>query len=186
MRDASTRGETVGAGGSIRNTTFENYIAAARCITGQSGWVIRMAVPKRSPCPRWRVSSTMLEAPIKMAKMDIHLVRKARMFIVTTSGFAYFASNFGIPPAVVNAISSVGLLWSVDTRFALNPIHTRNGRMLSQREPMSEQWCWAHPTHEILPHAVLTVSENSAAEIIETVKEVFARLRDASRRRVPP
>jgi putative glycosyltransferase (TIGR04372 family) len=73
-------------------------------------------------------------SPDQMAKMDIHLVRKARMFIGTTSGFAYVASNFGIPTAMVNAISSVGLLWSVDTRFALKPIHTRDARMLSQRQ----------------------------------------------------
>ncbi len=36
------------------------------------------------------------------------------------------------------------------------------------------QWRWAYPTHESLARAGLTVSENSADEILETVKEVFA------------
>jgi putative glycosyltransferase (TIGR04372 family) len=174
MRDASTRGETVGAGESIRNTTFENYISAVRYITDQGGWVIRMGGSKAPALPPMDRVIDYARSPDQMAKMDIHLVRKARMFVGTTSGFAYVASNFGIPTAMVNAISSVGLLWSVDTRFALKPIHTRDGRMLSQREATSERWRWAYPTHESLARAGLTVSENSPDEILETVKEVFA------------
>jgi putative glycosyltransferase (TIGR04372 family) len=174
MRDASTRGDTVGAGESIRNTTFDNYIAAVRYITDQGGWVIRMGGSKAPALPPMARVIDYARSPDQMPKLDIHLVRKARMFIGTTSGFAYVASNFGIPTAMVNAISSVGLLWSVDTRFALKPIHTRDGRMLSQREATSEQWRWAYPTHESLARAGLTVSENTADEILETVKEVFA------------
>jgi len=174
MRDASTRGETVGAGESIRNTTFENYISAVRYITDQGGWVIRMGGSKAPALPPMTRVIDYARSSDQMAKMDIHLVRKARMFIGTTSGFAYVASNFGIPTAMVNAISSVGLLWSVDTRFALKPVLTRDGRMLSQREATSEQWRWAYPTHESLARAGLSVSENSADEILETVKEVFA------------
>jgi putative glycosyltransferase (TIGR04372 family) len=174
MRDASTRGETVGAGESIRNTTFDNYISAVRYITDQGGWVIRMGGSKAPALPPMTRVIDYARSPDQMAKMDIHLVRKARMFIGTTSGFAYVASNFGIPTAMVNAISSVGLLWSVDTRFALKPVLTREGRMLSQREATSEQWRWAYPTHESLERRGLSVSENSADEILETVKEVFA------------
>jgi putative glycosyltransferase (TIGR04372 family) len=174
MRDASTRGETAGAGESIRDTTFENYVAAVRYVTDQGGWVIRMGGSRAPALPLMARVIDYARSPDQMAKMDIHLVRKARMFIGTTSGFAYVASNFGIPTAMVNAISSVGLLWSVDTRFAPKPIHTRDGRMLSQREATSEQWRWAYPTYESLARAGLAVSENSADEILETVKEVFA------------
>jgi putative glycosyltransferase (TIGR04372 family) len=174
MRDASTRGETVGAGESIRNTTFENYVSAVRYITDQGGWVVRMGGSKAPALPPMARVIDYARSPDQIAKMDIHLVRNARMFIGTTSGFAYVASNFGIPTAMVNAISSVGLLWSVDTRFALKPVLTRDGRMLSQREATSEQWRWAYPTHESLARAGLSVSENSADEILETVKEVFA------------
>jgi putative glycosyltransferase (TIGR04372 family) len=174
MRDASTRGETVGVGESIRNTTFENYVSAVRYITDQGGWVIRMGGSKAPALPPMTRVIDYARSPDQMAKMDIHLVRRARMFIGTTSGFAYVASNFGIPTAMVNAISSVGLLWSVHTRFALKPILTRDGRMLSQREATSEHWRWAYPTHESLARAGLSVSENSADEVLETVKEVFA------------
>jgi putative glycosyltransferase (TIGR04372 family) len=106
--------------------------------------------------------------------MDIHLMRRARMFIGTTSGFAYVASSFGIPTAMVNAISSVGLLWSTDTRFALKPVRTLDGGLLTQGDVTSEQWRWTFPTFESLAKAGLKVSENSSDEILETVKEVYA------------
>jgi putative glycosyltransferase (TIGR04372 family) len=95
------------------------------------------------------------------------------MFIGTTSGFAYVASSFGIPTAMVNALSSVGLLWSKDTRFALKPVHTREGRMLSLSDVTSEKWRWTFPTYETVSAAGLTVSESSADEILETTKEVL-------------
>src|ERR1700730_6521712 len=106
-------------------------------------------------------------------EMDIHLMRKARMFIGTTPGFAYVASSFGIPTSMVNALSSVGLLWSKDTRFSLKPVHTRDGRMLSLRDVTSERWRWACPTHETVTSAGLVVSESSSDEILETTKEVL-------------
>jgi len=109
----------------------------------------------------------------QIMEMDIHLMRRARMFIGTTSGFAYVASSFGIPTAMVNALSSVGLLWSKDTRFALKPVHTREGRMLSLGDVTSEKWRWTFPTHETVTGAGLTVSESSADEILETTKEVL-------------
>jgi putative glycosyltransferase (TIGR04372 family) len=174
MRDGNTRGEKDGFGESIRNTTFDNYADAIRFVTSQGGWVIRMGGPKTQPLPRMERVIDYAHSPDLAPAMDIHLVRTARMFIGTTSGFAYVASSFGIPTAMVNAISSVGLLWSTDTRFALKPIHTREGRLLTQRDVTSEKWRWAFPTHESLAHAGLRVSENSADEILETVKETLA------------
>jgi putative glycosyltransferase (TIGR04372 family) len=109
----------------------------------------------------------------QVMEMDIHLMRRARMFIGTTSGFAYVASSFGIPTAMVNALSSVGLLWSKDTRFALKPVQTREGRMLSLNDVTSEKWRWTFPTYETVTGAGLTVSESSADEILETTKEVL-------------
>jgi putative glycosyltransferase (TIGR04372 family) len=104
------------------------------------------------------------------------------MFIGTTSGFAYVASSFGIPTAMVNALSSVGLLWSKDTRFALKPVHTREGRMLSLGDVTSEEWRWTFPTYETVSAAGLTVSESSADEILETTKEVLDLTSSAERK----
>ncbi len=173
MRDAQTRGDTEGLGESIRNTAFENYIEAIRYITGQGGWVIRMGGSKAPKLPEMPRVIDYAHSPDRSAHMDLHLVRKARLFIGTTSGFAYVASSFGIPTAMVNAISSIGLLWSQDTRFALKPIQTKEGRLLSQQEVISEKWRWAYPTHESLAAAGLSVRENTPDEILETVKEVF-------------
>lgn len=173
MRDAAARGDANGIGESIRNTSFDNYESAIRYITSQGGWVVRMGSPKAAPLPKMERVIDYARDPGQSPEMDIHLVRHARMFIGTTSGFAYVASSFGIPTAMVNAISSVGLLWSKDTRFALKPVHTREGRLLTQREVTSEKWRWTFPTFETLAHAGLQVSESSPDEILETVKEVL-------------
>jgi putative glycosyltransferase (TIGR04372 family) len=174
MRESNTRGEKEGVGESIRNTSLDNYTEAIRFITSQGGWVVRMGGPKTARLPKMDRVIDYAHYAEQSPEMDIHLMRTARMFIGTTSGFAYVASSFGIPTAMVNAISSVGLLWSTDTRFTLKPVRTKEGRLLTQREVTSEEWRWAFPTHESLAHAGLTVSENTADEILEAVRETFA------------
>jgi putative glycosyltransferase (TIGR04372 family) len=174
MRDSGTRNETEGTGESIRNTSLENYYEAVRYITAQGGWVVRMGSPAMPPLPHMPRVVDYARSSHRSALMDIHLMRRARFFIGTTSGFAYVASSFGIPTAMVNALSSVGLLWSTDTRFALKPVTTLEGRLLTQAEVTSEQWRWSFPTFESLSQAGLSVQQSSPDEILETVKEVYA------------
>jgi putative glycosyltransferase (TIGR04372 family) len=173
VRDAKTRNDTEGAGESIRNASLETYLDAVRHITRCGGWVVRMGGRKVPPLPAMERVIDYARSDDKMPEMDIHLMRRARMFIGTTSGFAYVATSFGIPTAMVNALSSVGLLWSTDTRFALKPVHTADGQMLSLGEVTSEQYRWAYPTHESVANAGLVVSESSPDEILETVREVL-------------
>ena len=173
MRDAEARGETLGVGESIRSATIGNYLEAVRFITAMGGWVIRMGGRKAPALPDMPRVIDYARCEDQAPEMDIHLMRRARMFIGTTSGFAYVATSFGIPTAMVNALSSIGLLWSKDTRFALKPLHTREGRMLSLSDVTSERWRWTFPTYETVTRAGLTVSESSADEILETTKEVL-------------
>lgn len=174
MRDAGMRNEKDGAGETIRNATIDSYLDAIRYITNQGGWVIRMGGPKVPPLPEMERVIDYARLPDRSAEMDIHIVRMARMFIGTTSGFAYVASSFGIPTAMVNALTSLGQIWPKNTRFALKPVRTNEGRLLSQSEITSDQWRWAFPTHESLSNAGLVVEENSADEILETVRETLA------------
>ena len=178
MRDAAAKGETDGVGESIRNTVLDSYLDAIKFVTEQGGWVIRMGAPTVPALPAMERVVDYARLPDRSAEMDIHLTRTARLFIGTTSGFAYVASSFGIPTAMVNALSSVGLIWSKDTRFALKPVRTREGRLLTQSEVTSEKWRWAFPTHESLSAAGLTVETNTADEILETVKETLALTRN--------
>jgi putative glycosyltransferase (TIGR04372 family) len=173
MRDAEARGEKLGVGESIRSAAIGNYLETVRYITAMGGWVIRMGGRKAPPLPDMPRVIDYARCEDQVAEMDIHLMRRARMFIGTTSGFAYVASSFGIPTAMVNALSSVGLLWSQDTRFALKPVHTKDGRMLSISDVTSERWRWTFPTYETVTSAGLTVSESSSDEILETTKEVL-------------
>jgi putative glycosyltransferase (TIGR04372 family) len=183
MRDSGHRGGTSDSGEAIRNTAMDSYLEAVRLVTAAGGWVIRMGGPKTPKFPRMeRVIDYAHCDDVRSPEMDIHLVRHARMFIGTTSGFAYVASAMGTPSAMVNSISSLGLLWSKNTRFTLKPIYTSDGRMLSLSEMTSDKYRWAYPTHEALERAGLTVRENSPDEIAEAVREVLdlaaGRVRD--------
>ncbi|UFZ04401.1 TIGR04372 family glycosyltransferase [Bradyrhizobium ontarionense] len=173
VRDAHTRNDTEGVGESIRNASLATYLDAARHITECGGWVVRMGGRRVPPFPKMERVVDYARSDDQFPEMDIHLMRRARMFIGTTSGFAYVASSFGIPTAMVNALSSIGLLWSTDTRFALKPVHRTDGRMLSLSEWTSERYRWAYPTHESMARAELVVSESSSDEILETVREVL-------------
>ncbi|CAL78852.1 hypothetical protein BRADO5158 [Bradyrhizobium sp. ORS 278] len=172
MRDAATRGEREGKGETVRNAGLSNYIAAINYITAQGGWVVRMGGPDVPPLPKMPRVIDYARSQFRSPLMDLHLVRNAQSFIGTTSGFAYVASSFDVPSAMVNCISSIGLLWTDRTRFALKPLRTSAGQMLSQRDLTCDRWRWAFPTYESLAEAGLVLSENSADEILETVKEV--------------
>jgi len=173
VRDAQARNDTEGVGESIRNASLATYLDAVRHITKCGGWVVRMGGRKVPPFPKMDRVVDYARSDDQFPDMDIHLMRRARMFIGTTSGFAYVASSFGIPTAMVNALSSIGLLWSTDTRFALKPVYRTDGRMLSLSEATSERYRWAYPTHESMARADLVAIESSADEILETVREVL-------------
>lgn len=173
MRDTEARGETAGVGESVRSSSMGNYLDTVQHITAMGGWVIRMGGRKAPPMPKMPRVIDYARSSDQVPEMDIHLMRHARIFIGTTSGFAYVATSFGVPTSMVNALSSVGLLWSTDTRFALKPVHTREGRMLSLNDVTSERWRWTFPTYETVKSAGLTVLESSADEILETTKEVL-------------
>jgi len=173
VRDPDTRNDTEGTGESIRNASLGNYLSAVRHITSLGGWVVRMGGRRAPPLPEMERVIDYARSADQTPEMDIHLMRRARMFIGTTSGFAYVATSFGVPTAMVNALSSVGLLWSTDTRFAWKPVHTTDGHMLSLREITSERYRWAYPTYESMKRAGLTVQESSSDEILGTVQEVL-------------
>jgi putative glycosyltransferase (TIGR04372 family) len=173
MRDAATRGNVEGAGESIRNTEWRNYLESVEYILSIGGWVIRMGGPKAPQLPPMDRVIDYAHTAVKNPEMDIHLVRNARAFIGTTSGFAYVATSFGIPSAIVDAISSIGLLWTKQTRFTTKLVRTRTGRSLSLAELTSDRFRWSLANFETLTRAELTVEDNSPDEILEAVREVL-------------
>lgn len=173
MRDAATRGNVEGTGESIRNTEWRNYLDSVEHILSMGGWVVRMGGPKAPPLPPMDRVIDYAHAAEKSPEMDIRLVRNARMFIGTTSGFSYVASSFGIPSAIVDAISSIGLLWTTQTRFTTKLVRSRTGRTLSLAELTSDRFRWSLANFETLARAELMVKDNSPDEILEAVKEVL-------------
>jgi len=106
--------------------------------------------------------------------MDLHLIRHARAFIGTTSGLTNVAVSFGVPSAIVNAITTDAQLWNSSVRFALKPIRDSDGTMITQRQLTSTPWRWRMFDAVVLRRSGGHPVNNAADEILGTVIEVEA------------
>ena len=174
LRDGAFYGEARGLGQSHRNTDVENYRAAIEYITGLGGWVIKLGAkgsPKLPPMPRVIDYG---RSTFKSGLMDIALIRGARLFIGTTSGLTNVAISFGVPAALVNCISTDAQLWHRQVRFIPKRIVLQSGCALAQAELTRSPWRWRQFDAGVLARYGATPIDNTADEILETVKEVMA------------
>jgi putative glycosyltransferase (TIGR04372 family) len=174
LRDGSFYGEASGLGQSHRNTGVDNYRAAIEHITGLGGWVIKLGSkgsPKLPPMPRV-IDYT--RTPYKSGLMDLTLIRGATLFIGTTSGLTNVPISFGVPAALVNCISTDAQLWHRQVRFIPKQIILQNGCAVAQTELTRSPWRWRVFDAGVLARHGATLIDNTADEILETVKEVMA------------
>lgn len=172
MRDASHYGEIDGAGQTHRNASVKRYMAAIKYITSQGGWVIKLGGPASPKLPKMPRVIDYSRSKFKSEIMDLHLIRHARYFIGTTSGLTNVAISFDIPCALVNCITVDAQLWGSKVRFALKSVVLKDGKPLGQRDLTTTPWRWRVFSAEVLTRHEATAFENTADEILETVKEV--------------
>jgi putative glycosyltransferase (TIGR04372 family) len=174
LRDAAFYGEARGLGQSHRNSEVENYRAAIEYITGLGGWVIKLGgkdSPKFPPMPRLIDYS---RSTFKSHLMDISLIRRAKLFIGTTSGLTNAAISLGTPAALVNCISTDAQIWHRQVRFAPKQIILQNGCALGQTELTRSPWRGRLFDAAVMSRYGATPIDNTSDEILETVKEVLA------------
>jgi putative glycosyltransferase (TIGR04372 family) len=174
LRDGSFYGEVRGLGQSHRNSDVDNYRAAIEHITGLGGWVIKLGSkgsPKLPPMPR---VIDYARSPYKSSLMDLSLIRGARLFIGTTSGLTNVPISFGVPAALVNCISTDAQFWHRQVRFTPKQIILQNGCAVAQTELTQSPWRWRVFDAGVLARHGATLVDNTADEILETVKEVMA------------
>ena len=174
VREASYIGGDKNSGQGNRNSDIEQYDLAVKYITERGGWVIKLGAPGSPPLPEMPRVVDYARGPFKSELMDIHLIRHARFFVGTTSGLANVAVSFGLPTAQVNCLTTEAQPWHSGVRFCLKPIYKADGAMLTQRELVASQWRWGLFTMETMKRYGLTSQDNSAEEILETVREVEA------------
>jgi len=172
-RDAAHYLEFSGTGQTHRNAPIEASLDAIRFITAQGGWVIKLGGPRSPKLPPIERTIDYALSDLRSDLMDIHLIRHARAFIGTTSGLTNVAVSFGIPSAIVNAISTDAQLWNSNVRFAPKPVRV-DGAMLTQWQLTSSPWRWRLFDAAVLGRSGGHPSNNSSDEILETVKEVHA------------
>jgi putative glycosyltransferase (TIGR04372 family) len=173
-RDAAHYFEFQGTGQTHRNAPIETTLDAIRFITAQGGWVIKLGGPNSPRLPQLERTIDYALSGFRTDLLDLHLIRHARAFIGTTSGLTNVAISFGIPSAIVNAITTDAQLWNKDVRFALKPVRLADGTMLTQRQLTSSPWRWRVFDAAVLGRSGAHPVTNSADEILETAKEVVA------------
>ncbi len=178
IRDAAHYGETGFMGQDHRNAHIKSYAAAARYITSQGGWVIKLGGPASPKLPSMERVIEYGRSRFKSEMMDLYLIRHCRYFIGTTSGLTNVAISFGVPSALVNCITTDAQLWGNKVRFLLKRVRKSDGQLVTQREFTSAPWRWRMFDAAVLRRYGATVIENSAEEILDVVKEVDALATD--------
>lgn len=173
-RDAAHYLEFSGTGQTHRNAPIEASLEAIRFVIAQGGWVIKLGGPNSPKLPPLERTIDYALSDFRSELMDIHLIRHARAFIGTTSGLTNVAISFGIPCAIVNAITTDAQLWNKDVRFALKPVRLADGTMLTQRQLTSTPWRWRVFDAAVLGRSGAQPENNSAEEVLQTVKEVVS------------
>jgi putative glycosyltransferase (TIGR04372 family) len=173
LRELGHHSAAVDSGQANRNAGFANYAEAVRFVVARGGRVIKMGSSNATAPPAMSGLIDYAHSAYRSDIMDIALIRHARYFIGTTSGLANVAISLGIPTAQVNCITTEYQPWTSSVRFALKPIRTGEGRMLTQRELTSEARWWL-ATPQTMADAGLTADDNTPDEILETVREIDA------------
>ncbi|MBC7405718.1 MAG: TIGR04372 family glycosyltransferase [Cytophaga sp.] len=161
------------AGQTHRNSNFSDYEAAIQFICARGGKVVRMGSLDADPLPAIPGLIDYARSPHKSPHMDLQLIRNCRIFIGTTSGLTNVAVSFGIPCALVNCITIDAQLWNNRVRFALKPIRSLAGTLLSQKDLTTAPNRWSLYRFETLSQAGLSPITNTSDEILETVREVL-------------
>lgn len=174
MRDAAHYNELAGTGQSHRNASVKSYIDAIRHITALGGWVIKLGGPNSPKLPRMTRVFDYARSDMRSDILDLHLIRNARCFIGTTSGLTNVAVSFGVPCALVNCITTDAQLWNSRVRFCLKQIKRHDGGWIDQHQLTASPWRWRVFSAELLGRYGARIVNNSADEILETVKETLA------------
>jgi putative glycosyltransferase (TIGR04372 family) len=173
-RDAAHYFEFMGTGQTHRNAPIETSFDAIRLITSCGGWVIKLGGPNSPKLPAMERTIDYALSEFRSELMDIHLIRHAHAFIGTTSGLTNVAISFGIPCAIVNAITTDAQLWNSKVRFALKPVRLGDGTTLTQRQLTTVPWRWRVFDAAVLGRSGAHPENNSAEDIRHTADEVLA------------
>ncbi|XUM22108.1 TIGR04372 family glycosyltransferase [Bradyrhizobium oligotrophicum S58] len=173
-RDAAHYFEFMGTGQTHRNAPIETSLDAIRLITSRGGWVIKLGGPNSPRLPPMARTIDYALGEFRSEPMDIHLIRHAHAFIGTTSGLTNVAVSFGIPCAIVNAITTDAQLWNSNVRFALKPVRLADGTVLTQHQLTTSPWRWRVFDAAVLGRSGAHPETNSADDIRHTADEVLA------------
>lgn len=150
------------------------YAAAIRFVVERGGWVIQMA---DADAPLFQAMERFVDygrGDFKSEALDLQLLSGARYFIGTSSGLANVAVAFGLPCALVDCLTAEPQPWGGRVRFALKRVSDAEGNLLTQHALTDDPWRGRMISAAIMSRFGATTRDNTADEVLETVKEIDA------------
>mgnify|MGYP001237046509 CR=1 FL=1 len=166
-----------------RNASVDTYAAAAREIAARGGWTIRMGDPTMTPlaleganAKTWPNTIDYACSKLKSESADLFFCSTAKFFLGTVSGLTNVASTFGVPSVLVNMIPHSDALGYGPEDIAITKLLARaDGKLIPFAEIFQTE-IGLYRAADLFKAANLTIIDNSAEEISETIVEMLNRL----------
>ena len=177
VRSSGFHGEGGDPDQAHRNADVRSYLPAVRHIFERGGWVVRLGDRTMPMLPHVPGLIDYAHSPWKSPWMDVFFCAACRFFIGGPSGLAQLPSTFGVPCALTNWVTSPLPVCGRRDLFIPKLIRAEaGGRLLTFEEAFGPgvgklSYCGGR-----FAARGLRPVENTAEEILELVREMFAIL----------
>lgn len=179
-RDSAYHGSRYSGGFShhaYRDSSIDNYLAAAEYIAERGGYAIRMGATVANPLPKLRHSRIVDYATeYRSDFMDIYLPARCKFFLGSTSGLFLISTIFGVPVANANYIPIDQTPYCAHDLFIPKKLWSiEKQRLLTFSEIFDSEIAHYNSFNEFAKAGIRPI-ENSSEEILGLAAEMYARL----------
>jgi len=160
----------------FRNTSVENYLAAAAALVERGVYCVRMGDPSMSPLRPAAGVIDYAHSPLRADWMDIFLCARCEFFLGNSSGIAFVATTFGRPTAAANLIPFSGAYPYAPADLGIPKLLRKDGRLLTFAEILGSDIADFRYAGLYAQRGIEPV-ENSADEVRDLALEMLERRR---------
>jgi putative glycosyltransferase (TIGR04372 family) len=159
----------------FRNTSIENYLAAARTLFERGVHSVRMGDRSMRPIPETPGVIDYAHSPLRADWMDIFLCAHCEFFLGNSSGIAFLSMSFGRPTAAANLIPVSGAYPYGPADLGIPKLLRKHGRLLAFAELLASdianfRFAELYARHDLEP------VENTADEVRDLALEMLERV----------
>lgn len=162
----------------FRDTSIENFGAAAAYVAEQGGFAVRVGAAVSSPLPARMQGPRVIDYATSHRDdfMDVYLMAKARFVITSDSGLGQVPTAFGVPCVNTNLMcADWGAFLKSDLFILKRFVEKKTGRTVPVRE-LIDRGLQRALEGDKLERAGIEVIENTPEEILGAAREMHERL----------